>query len=63
MVDVQVSIDHGKGFYWDTLVVIVRWKEDNEWNEKDESFLLAGASSRKDNTEVIVNTYGPRLNE
>ena len=61
--DVTFLIDHGKGFYRATLVVIVRWKEDNEWNEKEESFLLASVRCRKDNTEVIVNTYGPRLNE
>ena len=38
LVDVTVSIDHGKCFSPATLVVIVRWKEDNEWNEKKESF-------------------------
>ena len=38
LVDVTVSINHGKGFSWDTLVIIVRWKEDNEWNEKEEIF-------------------------
>ena len=26
LVDVTVSIDRGKGFSWDTLVVIVHWK-------------------------------------
>ena len=44
-------------------MVIVRWKEDNEWNEKEESFFLASVRCRKDNTEVIVNTYGPGLNK
>ena len=63
MVDVTVSIDHGKGFSRATLVVIVRWKEDNEWNEKEESFLLASVRRIKYNTELIVNTYGPRLNK
>ena len=63
MVEVTFSIDHGKGFSRATLVVLFRWKEDNEWNEKKESFLLASARCRKENTEVIVNTYGPRLNE
>ena len=61
--DVTVSIDHGKGFSQATLVVIVSWKEDNKWNEKEEFFSLASARFRKDNTEVIVNTYEPRLNE
>ena len=63
LVDVTVLIDHGKGFYWVPLVIIVRWKEDNEWNEKEESFSLASVRCRKDNMEVIVNTYRPRLNE
>ena len=44
-------------------MVIVRWKEENEWKEIEESFALASARCRKDNTEVIVNTYGPRLND
>ena len=61
--DVTVLIDHGKGFCRAALVVIVCWKEDNEWNEKEESFSLASAMCRKDNTKVIVNMYGKRLNE
>ena len=63
MVDVTVLINHGKGFSWATLVVIVRWKEDNEWKEKEDFFPLASVRCRKENTEVMVNTYGPRLNE
>ena len=63
LVDVTVSIDHSKGLSRATLVVIVSWKEDNEWNEKEESFSLESVSCRKDNTEVMVYTYGPRLNE
>ena len=47
LVDVTVSIDHVRGFSWTTLVVIIRWKEDNEWNEKEESFSLASARCRK----------------
>ena len=50
MVDVTVLIYHGKGFSRATIVVIIRWKEDNEWKEKEESFLLAGVRCRKDNT-------------
>ena len=52
LADVTVTIEHGKTFYWATLVVIVCWKEDNEWNEKEESFSLASVRCRKDNTEV-----------
>ena len=37
-VDVTVLIDHGKGLSWATLVVSFRWKEDNEWKDKEESF-------------------------
>ena len=61
--DVTVLIDHDKGFSRATLVVIVCWKEDDEWNEKEESFSLASARFRKDNTEVIINMYRPRLNK
>ena len=61
--DVTVSIDHGKDFSRDTLVVIVHSKEDNEWNEKEELFLFTSARCRKENTEVIINTYGQSLNE
>ena len=61
--DVTFLIDHGKGFFWATLVVFICWKEDNEWNEKEESFSLASARCRKENKKVIVNTYGTRLNK
>ena len=61
--DVTVLIEHGKGFSRATLVVIFRLKEDKEWNEKEESFSLASARYRKDNRDVIVNTYGPRFNK
>ena len=63
MVDVTFSINHGKGFSRAILVVIVSWKEDTEWNKKEEMFSLSSARCRKYNTEVIVNTYRPRLNE
>ena len=63
LVDVTVTIDHGKGFSQATIVVIVCWKNNNEWNEKEKSFSLASARCRKYNTEVIVNTYGPSLNK
>ena len=63
LVDIPVSIDPGKVFSQATLVVIFCWKEDNELNEKVVCFSLAGARCRKDNTEVIVNMCGPRLNE
>ena len=61
MVDVTFFINHGKGFSWATLVVIVHWRKDNEWKEKEDFSLLASVRCRKDNTEVIINTYGPRL--
>ena len=63
LVDVTVSINHGKGFSWVTLVFIVRRKEDNEWKEKEDFSPLASVRCRKDNTEVIINAYRPRLNE
>ena len=61
--DVTVSINHGKGFSRATLVIFFRWKEDNEWNEKEDIFSLASVRCIKDNMEVIVNTYKTRLNK
>ena len=46
LVDVTVPIDHGKVFSWATIVFIVHWKEDNEWNEKGGLFLLTSARCR-----------------
>ena len=47
MVDVTVSIDHGKGLSQATLVVIVRWKEDNEWKEKEDFFSVGQCEVQK----------------
>ena len=47
LVDVTVLINHGKGFSWATLVVIVRWKEDNEWKEKEDFFSVGQCEVQK----------------
>ena len=47
LADVTDSIDHGKGFSRATLVVIVRWKEDNEWNEKEGFFFVGRCKMQK----------------
>jgi hypothetical protein len=62
-IDITISIDHGKGHSRATLNVIPRWQaEDGSWNEESHIFTLANARCKKDNTDIIRNTFGTLLN-
>jgi hypothetical protein len=63
-VDLSVSIDHGKGYSRATLIIVNRWQEeDGVWHEREEAFALANAKCRKDNREILINTYATAVNE
>jgi hypothetical protein len=56
--DITISIDHGKGHSWATLNVIPRWQlEDGRWGEESHVFTLANARCKKDNANIIRNTF------
>jgi hypothetical protein len=62
-IDLTISIDHGKGHSRATLNVIPRWQlEDGSWCEDSHIFTLANARCKKDNTDIIRNTFGTLLN-
>jgi hypothetical protein len=61
--DITISIDHGKVHYWATLNVIPGWHlEDGSWGKESHTFTLANARCKKDNTNIIRNTFGTLLN-
>jgi hypothetical protein len=62
-IDLTISIDHGKGYSRATLNVIPRWQlDDGSWCEDSHVFTLANARCKKDNTDIIRNTFGTLLN-
>jgi hypothetical protein len=63
-IDCVVSIDHGKGVSRATLVIVIRWlKEDGTWEETEQGFALASATCRKDNRDILENTYVVAVND
>jgi hypothetical protein len=61
--DLTISIDHGKGHSRATLNVIPQWQlEDGSWCTDLHIFTLANARCKKDNTDMIRNTFGALLN-
>jgi hypothetical protein len=61
--DISTSLDHGKGHSRITVTFIARWQIDNgEWNEDKYSCTIGNARCKKDNAEIIKNTFGPHLN-
>ncbi len=62
-IDITTSLDHGKGHSRITVTFIARWQIDNgEWNEDEYSCTIGNARCKKDNSEIIMNTFGPHLN-
>lgn len=62
-IDVVISIDHGKGHSRVTANFIARWKtSDTSWQQDEYNVTIANARCRKDNPEIIENTYGKLLN-
>ena len=62
-VDVVVSCDHGKGFSRVHAVIICRnYNDDNRtWLEYTDSFHLAEAKCKKDNYNILKNTFMPEI--
>jgi hypothetical protein len=62
--DVVVSIDHGKGHSRITCNFISRVQlESGEWHEDEYACTVGNARCRKDNADIIANTFGTLLND
>jgi hypothetical protein len=63
--DIVVSIDHGKGHSRITCNFISRVQspDSGEWNEYEYACTIGNARCRKDNADIIANTFGTLLNE
>jgi hypothetical protein len=62
-IDLSICIDHGKGHSRVSLTLVVRRKDaTGEWSEQQHVFSVANAKCRKDNSEIVRNTFGPSLN-
>jgi hypothetical protein len=63
--DVVVTIDHdGKGHSRITCNLITRWQDKTgEWNKDEYSCTIGNARCKKDNADIIINTFGTLLND
>jgi hypothetical protein len=63
-IDISICVDHGKGHSRVTMILVIRWElETGIWKEEQHTFSVANAKCKKDNSEIIKGTFGPRLNE
>jgi hypothetical protein len=62
--DIVVKIDHGKGHSRITCNLFTRWQDKaGEWNEDEYSCTIGNARCKKDNADIIMNTFGTLLND
>jgi hypothetical protein len=62
--DIVVTIDHGKGHSRITCNFITRWQDETgEWNENEYASTIGNARCKKDNADIMVNTFGTLLND
>jgi hypothetical protein len=63
--DIVVTIDHGKGHSRITCNFISRTRTpaDGEWQEEEYAVTIGNARCRKDNADIIMNTFGTQLND
>jgi hypothetical protein len=63
--DVVVTIDHGKGHSRITCNFISRTQshENGEWQEDEYACTIGNARCKKDNADILVNTFGVLLND
>jgi hypothetical protein len=63
-IDLSLCVDHGKGHFRVTLTIVHRYRNDrNEWDQKQVTFSVDNARCKKDNANIVKNTYGTHLNE
>jgi hypothetical protein len=63
-IDICINLDHGKGHSRISGNFLARWKnEDDEWCEESHPCALGNARCKKDNAEIISNTFGKLLDE
>jgi hypothetical protein len=63
--DIVVTIDHGKGHSRITCNFISRTRnpENGEWQEEENAYTIGNARCRKDNADIVMNTFGTLLND
>jgi hypothetical protein len=62
--DIVVTIDHGKGHSRVTANFITRTRsETGEWTENEYAITIGNARCRKDNSDIVTNTFGTLLND
>jgi hypothetical protein len=62
--DIVVTIDHGKGHSRITCNLITHWQDETrEWKEDEYSCTIGNTRCKKDNTDIIINTFGTLLND
>ena len=60
-----MTIDHGKGHSRITCNFISRTRnpENGEWQEEENAYTIGNARCRKDNADIVMNTFGTLLND
>jgi hypothetical protein len=62
--DIVVTIDHGKGHSQITCNFITHWHDQTgEWQENKYASMIGNARCKKDNANIMVNTFGILLND
>ena len=63
IIDSSICIEHAKGHSCVSLTIVLRHRNaTGEWIEQQHVFSVANAKCRKDNSEIVRNTFGPSLN-
>ena len=63
LIDVVINLDHGKGHSWISVNIIGRYQEEHgTWGDDTYPCSLGNACCRKDNSQIITNTFGQLLN-
>jgi hypothetical protein len=63
--DIVVTIDHGKGHSCVTCNFITRTRnpKNEEWQEEENAYTIGNAQCRKDNANIVMNTFETLLND
>jgi hypothetical protein len=63
IIDSSICIEHAKGHSCVSLTIVLRHRNaTGEWIEQQHVFSVANAKCRKDDSEIVRNTFGPSLN-
>jgi hypothetical protein len=63
-IDISICVDRKIGHSRVTMILVLRSKlYIGVWKEEQPTFSVANAKCKKDNSEIVKGTFGPRLNE